>query len=90
MNFYDFYNKIQGEPDNTPEPDQYKLANYMDLISNSGEEYGGSELKPLTIDDMSQVSEKDRNDWLLKYGKNTTKLGDPLDDEGMKKYTGIW
>ena len=83
--FYQFYNQINGQPytDGVPPPAEYDLADYG--ISDTG----GADLTPLTDDDMKTTSRDDAMAWYLKHGKNTTKLGEPLDDEGMKKYTGL-
>ena len=94
MNFYQFYDKLQGDPSGDP-PTEYDLLNYTDTISQgssfSGTEDGNYELKPLTDDDMKQAAADDviKAYAKLHKGKNPSRLGDPLDDEGMKKYHGM-
>ena len=102
MNFYQFYDKLNGTPYENDEsteqpqvepPTPYHFMDYLQSVSNgnnfSGVENGGSyDLKPLTDEDMAQAAEEDVMDFMKQRG-NTTRLGDPLDDEGMRKYTGV-
>ncbi len=97
MNFHQFYDKLQDEPSDSDHgpPTEYEFLNYTDVISNgssfSGTEDGGYDLKPLTDDDMKQAAADDviKAYAKLHKGKNPSRLGEPLDDEGMKKYHGM-
>lgn len=93
MSFYDLYNKINGgEPSKFGV--QYDLEDYTKQLTSSpvnGTEDGTWALTPLTQDDMSRYAADDVVDAYTKMhqGKNPLGLGDPLDDEGMKQYTGM-
>lgn len=75
--FYSFWDKINGSPPATG----YELKTH---------EYGagGHELKPLTPGDMATYAAEDVEDWLVKYGKNTTKLGPEMTDDEFRKHHG--
>jgi hypothetical protein len=98
MNFYDFYEKLQGEPysdERTPPPVPYKFADYRDQISSSNsfnDESGDYSLRPLDVDDMARYATKDVEDHLntlKKTGWNPTKLGSQMSDEEFQKHYGI-
>lgn len=100
MNFYQFYDKLNGIPyesddESSPSqsPPKFQYMDYLKAISNgnsfSGVESGSNyELKPLDVEDMARASDEDVMNFMKQRG-NTTRLGEPLDDEGMKKYTGM-
>jgi hypothetical protein len=80
--FYKFWDKVNGKMYETvPPPVKYDMQKYP-----YGD--GGAELKPLTWDDMASHSRKDVEEWLMKYGTNTTKLGPPMTDAELKKFYG--
>lgn len=90
MDFYQFYNKINGVPYSdpaTPPPSSYNFLDYAKQLTNSpinGIEGGTYELTPLSQEDMSRYADED-----VVTNINTTQLGEPLDDEAFKKYHGI-
>jgi hypothetical protein len=97
VNFYDFYDKVNGPlyKDGTPPPVKYEFGNYLDLISNNPrmngtEEDSTYELKPLDLDDMKRYAADDVVDAYAKIhnGKNPNRLGDPMTDSEFKKFTG--
>ena len=95
MDFFQFFDKINGKPyeDGTPAPAKYNFLDYAKQVTSNHisntEEGGGVDLfKPITDDDLKTTSSEDMNQWMRKHGTNTTRMGDPLDDEGLKKYTG--
>lgn len=92
MNFYQFYNKLQGKPyEHGSAPNQGNIGSYVDEIttkSKVNDERGNWELTPLEDEDMRTASAEDVLAWQAKHGRNTTRLGEPLDDEGLKRYTG--
>lgn len=93
MNFYQFYNKLQGKAYDNNVPAPLEIQDYRSQItagkkfngvdSIDGEQKSSWELTPLTDDDMATSSREDSLPT-----RNTTALGAPLDDEGMKRYTG--
>ena len=100
MNFYDFYDKINGKmyvDRRTPPPVHYDLDDYLAQITSEPDNVSGIDgketahvdtWKRITMDDMAQASDKDVNDFIKKRG-NTSCLGEPLDDEGMRRFTGM-
>ena len=98
MNFYQFYNKLNGTPyeKDIPAPVKYDLDDYASQITKGqvnnvdsidGNQKGTWELTPLTADDFQRAGAEETADWYAKHGKKRL-LGPPLDDEGMKKYRG--
>ena len=83
MNFYQFNDKLNGEPEVDPDPVDPPLKNtFWNFPFNTS----GHELTPLTPDDMKTASREDGLDWLKKHGKNATKLGDPMTDDEFNKH----
>ena len=85
MNFYQFYDKLNGEPysdERDPSPVKYNFWDYPFQTS-------GHELKPLTQDDIKTTSAKDAAEWYAKHGKDTTKLGDQMTDDELRKFGGL-
>ena len=90
--------KINGKPytDGVPSPCHYNFGSYTDLVTNgtpianvcNGQD---AKLTPLTWEDQARYSFDDVVDAYGKIhkGKNPFRLGDPLDDEGFKKYQGL-
>lgn len=90
MDFYQFYDKINGKIyEDIPPPTKYNFLDYLKDSSINKEKDNNWQLKPLTQDDMKTTAVEDALDWYAKHGKNTTRLGEPLDDEGFKKYMGL-
>ena len=68
-------------------PTKFKLDT-MEINNLNSQDNSGA-LKPLTDEDMARYSAEDVEKLMLlkkKLGINNTKLGDPLDEEGLKKY----
>jgi len=91
LSFYDFYNKMHGgEP---AKPAQYDMEDYTKQVTSSpvNGAGGGWELTPLEGDDFARAATDDVVDAYVKMhqGKNPCGMGEPLDDEGLAKYTGI-
>ncbi len=88
MNFYQFYDLLNGKPyQNVPPPVKYSFKGYMDAVSN-GSPAGNSEdadynLKPLSFDDMARCAADDVP------VHNTTRLGDPMSDEELHAHYGL-
>ena len=91
MDFYQFCDKINGRmyEDGVPPPTKYNFLDYLKDSSINQERGNNWQLTPLTQDDMKTTSRDDAAEWYARHGINTTKLGDPLDDEGMKRYMGL-
>lgn len=91
-NFYKFWDKINGEMYKDIEPPvKYEFAKYIDSITNgsvNGTEDGTYELRPLTVDDMARYSAEDTVEYYKKHGKNSTKLGNQMTDDELKKHYG--
>lgn len=94
MDFYQFWNKLNGEMyKDIPRPVQYDFADYMSAISPSGSPLNGSEdgtwaLTPLSMDDMATTAAQDVVDWQKEFGTNTTKLGSPMTDDELRRFYG--
>jgi len=83
MNFYQMWHTLDQE--NLP---QYHFLDYAKELTNS--KVGGHELTPLTDEDMMRYSADDvEAEYLKMHDTNPLRLGEPLDDEGMKKYMGL-
>jgi hypothetical protein len=97
MNFYDFYDMLNGKmysDPRVPPPVEYELQDYMAQITSNPDNVVGIDgrdsnyaLQPITR--MWTHSADDVVDFMTKHGRNTKKLGEPLDDEGLRRYTGI-
>jgi hypothetical protein len=92
MNFYDFWNRLNGEPysdPRVPPPPDYKLGDYSKEITNSGNLAGVDNqpdnwgLTPLGDEDMVQPSTTQPP------GAISTRLGKAMTDEEFKKHFGI-
>lgn len=85
MNFYQFWDKLNGKPyeDGVPQPVQYNLEDY-------GSSSNSYELKPLQPEDMSQASAEDVAAEYLRIhkGKNPCGLGKQMSDDDLKKFYG--
>lgn len=85
--FYKFWDKINGELYKGVEPPvKYNFAPY--LTSPVNDINGNYQLKTIEKEDTGSSAAKDVEEWLNKYGQNTTKLGDPMTDEELKKHYG--
>lgn len=85
--FYKFWDKINGELYKGVEPPvKYNFAPY--LTSPVNDISGNYQLKAIEKKDTASYAVKDVEEWLNKYGQNTTKLGDPMTDEELKKHYG--
>lgn len=77
MNFYQLYQVIS--------PVKYDL---LDLYDNPD----GKGWQTMPLEDMARYASDDVEALAFekqRLGINNTRLGDPLDDEGLAKYTGI-
>lgn len=95
LNFYQFFNKINGEPyvDIQP-PVKYDFQDYGNNLTNSpinGIEGGTHELRPLTDEDMGRYAADDviNHYYQMHQGKNPLRLGDPMSDDQFKKFCGM-
>jgi len=98
MNFYDFYDKLNGGLyRRTPPPVKYDLEDYRDLITNKPESVVTTDGRGAAhVEDWETIGDEEMGttpedaviDFMNQRG-NTTKLGKPLDDEGMKRFTGM-
>lgn len=87
-NFCQFWNKINGEPytDGVPAPVEYKIQD-MDI-----EGINQFDLKPLSDEDMAQVSDEEvkaQMELKKKMGWNPTRLGPPMSDDALHKHYGL-
>ena len=97
MNFYQFYNVLNGEPysdPRVPPPTEYDFLDYTKMISNgskiAGTEENNWQLTPLEQDDMKTSAADDVVDAYAKiHKKSPTRLGDPLSDEEFRRYQGL-
>lgn len=76
-----------------PPPVRYDLADYMKGVSNGSpvngtEEKSTYELRPMSQEDMSSHAREDVEEWMKKYGQNTTRLGSQMTDAEFKKHYG--
>lgn len=95
MNFYQFWDKLNGKPyeDGVPQPAPYNLGDYESTITNSSnvnnaeKSYG---LTPLQPEDMAQASAEDVAAEYLRIhkGKNPCGIGKQMSDEDLKKFYG--
>lgn len=90
MDFYQFYNLLHGEK---PRDSGYELGDYVSQVTsnkvNDASEDSTWQLKPLNDDDMKRYAAEDVEEWMQKYGSNTTKLGAPMSDDELKKHMGL-
>lgn len=96
MNFYQFYNVLNGESYSDPRvpPKEYDFLDYAKMISNgskiAGTEENNWQLTPLEQDDMKTSAAEDVADAYVKiHKKNPLSIGDPLSDEEFRKYQGL-
>lgn len=96
MNFYQFWDKLNGKPyeDGVPAPVAYNFNDYLKGISNSTPANSGQsstyELKPLQPEDMAQASADDvaANYLKLHQGKNPCGLGKQMTDDELRDFYG--
>lgn len=62
---------------------------WLNSQENPNSQQDNYQLKPLSFDDMACTSREDASEWLAKYGKNTTKLGDRWTEEEFDKYSKL-
>lgn len=91
--FQKFWDKINGKMyKDVPRPVKYDFANYMDAITSSSPlnncEDGTWELSPISQEDTARYGADDVENWMKNYQKNTTKLGDPMSDEDLRRFMG--
>lgn len=86
--FFAFWDRLNGKPyeGSVAPPSEYTLQPYG--YPGSGEDYA---LKPLAYEDMARYAADDVASYYAKIhdGKNPYRLGEPLDDDGWRKYTGV-
>jgi len=85
------YDRLHGP---ARQPLSYELDDYVSQITSSPVNTaatGNWDLTPLEDEDMARYAHDDVVDAYKKMhqDKSPTALGEPLDDEGMKKYTGM-
>lgn len=90
INFYDYCNKINGEPYvRIAPPVAYRFQDYCDSKSMGNTENGNHELRPLSDDDLKRYAADDVVQHYSKmHDKNPQSLGDPMSDEEFKKFHG--
>lgn len=84
--FYDFWNKVNGEPytNGVPAPPQYDMPT---LLKPSD----GYDLKTIQWEEMGRYAEKDvvaELERLREIGYNSTRLGSEMTDLEFKKFLG--
>lgn len=85
ISFNNFKNRKEN-PNEVPPPVRY------DLKPMEFSKVGGSELTPITDDDLATVHMDDltkRLEDMKQAGYNPTKLGEPMSDEEFKRFHGI-
>lgn len=96
--FEQLCDKANGKPyeKGFPPPTHYNLGDYASLVTNGSPianvaNGANAELTPLTWEDQARYAYDDVADAYQKIhkGQSPTRLGDPLDDEGMRRYMGL-
>jgi hypothetical protein len=62
-----------------------KFWNEIEQIKGINDE---GKLTPLSQEDMGTTSQEDVANWMHAHGKNTTKLGNQMSDEDLRKFYG--
>lgn len=85
MNFYQFYDKLNGKPyeDGVPAPVPYELRNITDDVDTSS-----YELKPLTPEDMASSERQSPEEYAQLHKGKKMGLGKPMTDEELNKFYG--